>query len=345
MASACRFHFQLLTGEKEVNVEITSQRQIVSFTRERGLNKPLISIIVCTCNRAEILPGCLQSLVDQTAEQILFEVIVVDNCSIDDTHAVIHGFLSSQINFRGYKELRLGLSYARNRGWKEATGEYVAFIDDDAIANPDWIQQINLFIKRHPEISALGGPFDAFTLVRPPNWFPPEYGSFDYGTTERPLLHNEEWVNGTNMIFTKELLVRYGGFDERLGMKGKNVCYGEDTKLIQRLMDAGVIVFYVPTVKVMHLLPEYKMNLKWLLIASYCSGLNYKATFNKKLSFIDYIAIILKSLIRVVRSLLPPYIEPFKREIYYVFAPLFLGYGTFYEKIHGLKDLVTRNKQ
>lgn len=308
------------------------------------MNKPLISIIVCTCNRAELLHGCLQSLVDQTAvEQNLFEVIVVDNCSIDDTNEVIHGFLSSQKNFRGFKELHLGLSHARNRGWKEAVGEYVAFIDDDAKACPDWINQIVSFVRRHPEISAFGGPYDAFTMVETPDWFPPEYGRFDYGPAERPLVHNKEWINGTNMIFTKELLTKYGGFNTQLGMRGYNVSYGEDTSFIQGLMDAGVVVFYVPTIKVLHLLPEYKMNLNWLLMAHYRSGLNYEETFNKQLTLIDYIAIILKSLLRMVRCILPPYNEPFKREIYNVLAPVFLGCGTFCEKIIGLKPKFIRN--
>lgn len=309
------------------------------------MNKPLISIIVCTCNRAELLPSCLQSLADQAVESSLFEVIVVDNCSINDTNAVIHGFLIRQKNFRGFKESHLGLSHARNRGWKEAVGEYVAFIDDDAKACPDWIHQTVLFVKRHPEISAFGGPYDAFTMVQHPDWFPPEYGRFDYGPAERPLVHNKEWINGTNMIFKKDLLTQYGGFNTQLGMRGYYVSYGEDTSFIQGLMDAGVVVYYVPTIKVLHLLPEYKMNLNWLLMAHYRSGLNYKATFNKQLTVIDYIAIILKSLFRMVKCVLPPYKEPFKREIYNVFAPLFLGYGAFCEKIHGLKDLVTRNKQ
>jgi glycosyltransferase involved in cell wall biosynthesis len=307
-------------------------------------NKIIISVVICTFNRSLLLQKCLESLANQHFPVNKFEVIVVDNCSSDDTDAVIQKFTTNHKHFRCVLELNLGLSFARNRGWKEAVGEYVAFIDDDAIAHLDWIHQIALFINRHPQISVFGGPFKAFTMVQPPDWFPPEYGSFDYGITERPLVHNEEWINGSNMIFSKDILVRYGGFSEHLGMRGLSVFYGEDTSLIQGLMDAGVVVFYVPTIKVLHLLPEYKMNLKWLLMAHFRSGLNYGATFNKQLLFIDYIAIILKSLFRMVRSLFPPYKEPFKRVIYYVFAHLFFGYGTLCEKIHGLKVLVTRTK-
>lgn len=306
--------------------------------------KILISIIVCTYNRAEILQRCLRSLTEQIDPGCNYEVIIVNNKCTDSTNEIVDIFTLQYINYKQIMEPIQGLSCARNCGMNAAVGEYVAFIDDDAVAYPDWIHQIAFFIKRHPEISAFGGPYDAFTVVQPPNWFPPEYGSFSYGITERPLVHNKEWINGSNMIFTKQLLVRYGGFNERLGMRGHSVSYGEDTLLIQRLLDAGVIVFYVPTIKVMHLLSEYKMNLKWLLMASYRSGLNYGATFNKRLAVIDYVAIVIKSLIRFIRSLSPPYKEPFKRDIYYIFVNIFFGYGTLCEKIYGLKPQVMGKK-
>jgi len=301
-----------------------------------------ISVVVCTLNRSQLLRKCLESLTNQHLSISKYEVIVVDNCSTDDTDSVLQEFTSNQKNLRCFKEYQLGLSFARNRGWKEAVGKYVAFIDDDAVAYPDWLHQITLFAKRQPEIFVFGGPYEAYTVVTPPNWFPPEYGNFDCGLTERPLVHNEEWICGSNMIFLKDLLLRYSGFNELLGMKGNCVSYGEDTLLIQRLMDAGIIVYYVPTIKVMHLLPEYKMNLKWLLMASYRSGLNYEITFNKKYTFLDYIAIILKSLFRVLMCLLPPWRKLFRREIYYVLSPLFFGYGTLCEKIYELKAKFTR---
>ena len=306
--------------------------------------KIFLSVIVCTYNRSEVLFECLKSLAEQVDPGCKYEVIVVNNNCTDRTHEITDTFIRKYSSFKEINEIIQGLSNARNRGLNESSGEYVAFIDDDAKACPDWINQIVSFVRRHPEISAFGGPYVAFTMVKTTDWFPSEYGRFDYGYAERPLVHNKEWINGTNMIFTKDLLTKYGGFNTQLGMRGYNVSYGEDTSFIQSLMDSGIVVFYVPTIKVLHLLSEYKMNLNWLLMAHYRSGLNYKATFNKQLTINDYIAILLKSLFRMLRCVLPPYKEPFKREIYNVFAPLFLGYGTLCEKIHGLKDQITRTK-
>lgn len=303
----------------------------------------LISVVVCTYNRAAILFDCLKSLCEQIDAGINYEVLVVNNSCSDNTSEVVENFARQYAFVKEIIEPIQGLSYARNCGINEASGEYVAYIDDDVMVSSDWIYKMAEFIKRHPEISAFGGPSEVFAKVPIPDWFPPKYGSLDYGLTERPLVHNKEWIDGSNMIFKKELLLQYGGFNERLGMSGHRISYGEDTLLIQRLMDSGVIVFYVPTIKVMHLLPEYKMHLKWLLMARYSSGLNYETTFNKRLTFIDYIAIILKSLFRMVRCLLPPCRKPFKRKIYYVFADLFFGYGTLCEKSYGQKKHASCN--
>jgi glucosyl-dolichyl phosphate glucuronosyltransferase len=297
------------------------------------LSNPILSIVVCTYNRTEHLSGCLQSLADQTIDSALFEVIIVDNGPFNNDDVSVNELVPIKNNMRIVREYRLGLSYARNLGWEEAEGEYVAFIDDDARACPDWIQQILSFIKRRPEIRAFGGPYEAFTRVKPPDWFPPEYGRFDYGSTERPLVRNKEWINGTNMVFSKDLLIRFGGFNTRLGMRGRVIDYGEDTFFVNVLMDAGIDVYYVPAVKVKHLLPEYKMHLKWMLISRYRSGLKYNATFNKNLKLLDYIAIIVKSFFRAVNTLVPPYKAPFKRCVYTVFEHLFFAWGTIIEKL------------
>ena len=111
----------------------------------------VLSIIVCTYNRESLLPLCLQSLTDQAIDKRLYEVIVVNNNSTDGTQEVAESFAEMSKNLRVVLERRQGLSHARNRGWMEAQGKFVAYIDDDAIAWPDWIYSILDFIKRHPD--------------------------------------------------------------------------------------------------------------------------------------------------------------------------------------------------
>ena len=103
-----------------------------------------ISVVVCTYNRAHILPGCLESLVAQTLDSKLFEVVVVDNGSIDNTKEVAETFVGKFSRFKVVSALQQGHSFARNRGWQEARNPFVAYIDDDARAYPDWLVEMEI---------------------------------------------------------------------------------------------------------------------------------------------------------------------------------------------------------
>ena len=126
----------------------------------------IASIIVCTHNRADILEMCLNSLEKQVSGDISYEVIIIDNNSNDCTHETCKPFLQRNPNYRYVFEPNIGLSHARNRGYKEAVGKYVAYIDDDAIAYPDWLQQMIAFIERNPEAAAFGGPYERYCPFR-----------------------------------------------------------------------------------------------------------------------------------------------------------------------------------
>jgi glycosyltransferase involved in cell wall biosynthesis len=258
-------------------------------------------------------------------------VIVVDNCSIDETYEVIHGFLSSQNNFRGFKELHVGLSHARNRGWKEAVGEYVAFIDDDAIAHPDWLFQIKSFIERKPDVAAFGGPYDAFSVVPVPEWFPPDYGVLNLGEEERPIVIGKEWITGTNMIFKRKLFADYCGFNPGLGMSGDKVSYGEEANLLIELNNNNIPVYYVPNIKVSHLVADYKMKLTWLLFSSYKVGRCFNQTFGANRSFFSCLSCIGACVLVGTFKMFSSSEVYFKRKVYASFAPLCVELGAFVE--------------
>jgi len=225
--------------------------------------KPLdnihISIVVCTFNRSQMLSKCLHSLVTQTANQDLFEVIVIDNNSTDDTSALLTDFILKFNNIKYFKECRIGLSHARNRGMLEATGKYIAYIDDDAVAYSDWVKQILHFIVRDDAgVAMFGGPYTAFSTVTIPAWFPPEYGSFTLGESIRSINAVDEFLCGTNMIFKRELLLEIGGFNTELGMVGNMLSYGEETRLQIEIKRSGYEISYVPAIRVKHLLAQEK---------------------------------------------------------------------------------------
>ncbi len=235
---------------------------------------PVISVIVCTYNRAGLLQGCLQSLVEQNLDKGMYEVIVIDNNSNDDTQGIAEEFAETHSNIRLVKEDIQGLGHARNRGCLEARGRYVAYIDDDAKAYRNWAREIAAFIDRRPEIAAFGGPYSAYSLISIPAWYKISYGEWSLGKEERQLAHNE-WINGTNMIFRKSLLAESGGFNTNIGMSGGTISYGEETNLIHRLKERGIPVFYVPDIRVEHLIAKYKLSLGWMLSSCYKGGYAY----------------------------------------------------------------------
>lgn len=291
-----------------------------------------ISIIVCTYNRSELLLGCLHSLVEQTLDTEDYEVIIVNNNSTDNTVETVGHFAKTynHIHIRIVTELNQGLSFARNRGWQEASGEYVAYIDDDALAPPDWVYQIQSFIDRQPNVSAFGGPYTSYSLVAVPDWFPPGYGCHSLGEDERPIVVGREWISGTNMIFKKKLFFDFGGFDENLGMSGSNVSYGEETNFLIKLSKNSIPVYYVPKINVRHLVAEYKMSLTWLLLSSYKVGRCYNLTFGKDYSLIVSLSKIGFSLLLGSLKLLVLDERYFKRKIYVAFAPLCIEVGIFF---------------
>ena len=107
------------------------------------MKPPDISVVVCTYNRAALLPQALRSLFAQKIRDLDYEIVVVDNNSSDDTPATVASLESeSPVPLRYYRESRQGNAYARNAGVEQAQAPIVAFLDDDCIADENWVATI-----------------------------------------------------------------------------------------------------------------------------------------------------------------------------------------------------------
>lgn len=295
------------------------------------MSTPLISVVVCTYNRSGLLLGCLRSLSEQSVEPSLYEVLVIDNGSTDQTYTLAEEFIGRYPNFSIVREKNQGLSHARNSGWREASGEYVAYIDDDAVAPADWVFQIKSFIGRKPHVAAFGGPYDAFSLVSVPDWFPPDYGVLNHGEDERPIVFGKEWITGTNMIFKRNLFVELCGFDVGLGMSGDKISYGEEARFLTELHKNNIPIYYVPNVKVRHLVADYKMKLIWLLSSSYKVGRCFERTFGLNRPFLSCLSCVGACVFGGVWKMISSKEIYIKRRIYISFAPLFVELGALVE--------------
>lgn len=235
---------------------------------------PIISVIVCTHNRVDLLVDVLRTLCEQTLAAFHYEVVVVDNNSVDNTRRATEEFCCRYPNVRYCLETQQGLSHARNLGWREAQGMYVAYIDDDCKVPEQWLSIAKDIIKRvFPGV--FGGPFYAFFNTPKPRWYKDSYGSHE-PFKEARILNEKECVNifGGNMFFCRTLLEKLNGFDTGLGMSGKKIAYGEETALLKHISVTmpDQLFYYDPALYVYHLVQAKKMTMLRIMRERFVRG-------------------------------------------------------------------------
>jgi GT2 family glycosyltransferase len=197
---------------------------------------PRISVVVCTYNGQATLPDCLAGL--QKLDYPDYEVIVVNDGSTDRTASIADRYPYQVISTENR-----GLSAARNTGVRVATGEIVAYLDDDARPDPDWLTQLALSFRTTSH-AAVGGP----------NLPPPGDGTIAECVANAPggpihvLLSDQqaEHIPGCNMAFRRECLAAVGGFDRQFRTAG------DDVDLCWRLQDRGWTIGFNPAAVVWH---------------------------------------------------------------------------------------------
>jgi glycosyltransferase involved in cell wall biosynthesis len=241
------------------------------------------SVIVCTYNRSHHLKNVLKSLSMQVATKGLrWEIIVVDNNSTDNTFNIVKEFKkNSKVPVKYVREEKQGLSHARNRGIIESRGKYIAFIDDDAIADNNWVAALYKAFQRN-ECDCVGGRIYLKPLKKLPRWLKKELWAFlaylDYG--DKPFQVTDHYIFGTNMAFTREILNRVGFFNVKLGRSAYVPAGGEETELFKRISKTGGRIYYCPDAKVHHMVEEYKLKKKYFRRLHYYDGLNNGKVYN-----------------------------------------------------------------
>lgn len=209
----------------------------------------MVSVIVCTRNRASSLRLALQSLAAmEIAPGIAWELIVVDNGSQDATREVVEEFArATGLDIRYAFEAALGISHARNRGLREARGEIIAFTDDDVQVDRSWLREILAEFDADPDLALLLGR----TLPRPSGLAPLAVKE----STERTYyLHpgSPRGIGyGNNMALRVSTAAIVGLFDVALGA-GTPQGGCDDVDYIYRVLCARAKVLYSPAPLVYH---------------------------------------------------------------------------------------------
>ncbi len=257
-----------------------------------------VTIAVPTYNRAATLAETLRSIAAQRlGANIETECVVIDNNSNDATPAAVEQAASeSAIPMRRVFETRLGSSFARNRAVDEASGELVLFIDDDAIAEPQWAAEMVAAIEQR-RLDAACGLVLARWEVEPPRWMGPIlYVKF--------AVHDEREIAGApagrvealrnyfsaNVGFRRDAFERFGRFREDLVVVGGNPISGEDTELFERIIARGGAMGFVARARVHHLVPAARMRWTYLMRKSFAFGIGTALSGGRSHNAIDKLA-------------------------------------------------------
>jgi O-antigen biosynthesis protein len=201
------------------------------------LSWPRVSVIVCTHNGARTIRECCEGV--RRLDYSDYEIIVVDDGSTDDTAAIVR-------EYDGVRLIRTehrGLSSARNTGLAAATGEIVAYLDDDAAPDPQWLRYLAATFLRSthagvggPNLPPAGDGPIAACVARAPG------GPIHVLLTDREA----ELIPGCNMAFRKSCLEAIGGFDPQFRVAG------DDVDVCWRLQERGWTLGFNPAAMVWH---------------------------------------------------------------------------------------------
>ncbi len=219
------------------------------------------TVVVSTiCSNPAQLIGTVQSLLELDYPD--FEVIVVDNRRGAPTEPI--PTMPGDPRVRVVRETVPGISSGRNRGVSESTGEIVAFTDDDAIVDRNWLRAMGARFAAEPSVDAIGGLVLPSELETAPQlWFEEFYGGFS--TSFEPSVVSLATVDddalfpyaprrfgaGCNMAFRRGALERMGGFDVALGV-GTPARGGEDLAMFIELVTSGATLAFEPAALVRH---------------------------------------------------------------------------------------------
>jgi len=234
-----------------------------------------VSVIICcfTFDRLQDLRAAVNSVLNQT---ITPDQIIV---SVDNNPQLARALtreLPSSVLVVANDRVR-GLSETRNVAIEAATGGILAFLDDDTIAEPNWLESIRRPFQDSNVMAVAGESIPRWERGEPPPWFPPEY-DFIIGCTAHKRLtvqsdHEVRNVTGSNMAFRREVFAELGGWKKELG-RGQTKTGGEEAELCLRLKNAipGARILYERSAVVHHKVTRERSTFKYVFSYAFNEG-------------------------------------------------------------------------
>jgi glycosyltransferase involved in cell wall biosynthesis len=275
-------------GEKCADRRISVVNQSTGVRAEQPWSSPgtyyhgmLVSVVIPTYSmeRYAVFFECVESVLAQTYEPL--EVVIVVDGNMDVFERVREDFGDIENVLIHFNEENAGVSASRTLGAEQASGKVVAMIDDDATAEPDWVENL-VDIYRQTDAIAVGGHVAPDWMTEKPDFFPEEF-YWLVGCDEREFAeHMEEVRNtyGSNISFKRDVFLSVGGYDENTGRKGDQHIQAHEAPVGARLMkEFGQGVIYNENAVVNHRLFDYRGDFRWLVKRAFWQGFS-KRIFN-----------------------------------------------------------------
>ncbi len=236
----------------------------------RARAKKIISAVICTYNRYDLLPKAIESCLGQSLRAADYEILVIDNSPAGENKTAFKQRYAGERRVKYILEETPGLSNARNVAAREAASPIVAYLDDDAIADAEWLAQLVLAFETFGDEAAIvGGRIDPIWEIPRPSFVHDEMLGMltvvNWGGTLREAAH-DEWVAGANVAFRVAALQEIGGFSTALGRTGggATLLSNEESAVIEKLRTAGYKLIYAPDAQVDHLVDARRLTREWL---------------------------------------------------------------------------------
>lgn len=248
---------------------------------------PFFSVVVCSYNREKYIADAIESLTNQTLDKSLYEILIIDNNSTDSTGEIARDYVQKYEpthQIRYVKETNQGLCFARNRGIQEAQGKFIVYIDDDGIADPNFLEVQYHFLTDFDYVIGLGGKIIPRYVDGKPKWIDGileglvskvDHGDkvFQYTGKKYPV--------GCNMTYRKDILEQVGMFDTGIGQVGDNLVRGDETELYERIKKLNRPVYYLPKSRVEHVIENKRLTRDHIRKMSEGVGIGRRILYDK----------------------------------------------------------------
>lgn len=262
----------------------------------------LVTIVICSYNRAYWLEKCLMSLQSQMDGVDDIDVLVVDNNSDDDTKARVVSLMSLLPRLRYVNERKQGSSPARTRGLMEVGSPWVAMLDDDGCVKTGYVERLRRHVLEG-SYDCIGGVYEAWYPEGRVSWFRDAFAT-NVGLSDHfGELPPDRFASSGIMLLRRSAAIAAGSFLPVIGMHGTALGYGEETLLQVRMRERGARIGFDPAWRIQHRVSPDKQTIAWQLRSSWAIGRDSWTAFARRPNAGSLLRLVWRLLARPVRGL------------------------------------------